>query len=141
MHAISFIASLASRSLRASKILVHDMSAKENITIAKLVASALEGLAMPITALCLSKPFCKLSCNLSAQLPLVKAAVSSIASCQLGCHLASSFAPCMQSVSSTVFCQLGYSAKAQLNIQLMLAAEQHKSLQTELEAAAKVPVG
>jgi len=47
----------------------------------------------------------------------------------------------MQSVSSTVFCQLGYSAKSQLNSQLLTAAEQHKSLQTELEAAAKVAVG
>ncbi|DBA88214.1 TPA: hypothetical protein ACH3X1_016168 [Trebouxia sp. C0004] len=47
----------------------------------------------------------------------------------------------MQSVSSTVFCQLGYSAKSQLNSQLVTAAEQYKSLQTELEAAAKVAVG
>ncbi len=47
----------------------------------------------------------------------------------------------MQSVSSTVFCQLGYSAKSQLNSQLVIAAEQYKSLQTELEAAAKVAVG
>ncbi len=47
----------------------------------------------------------------------------------------------MQSVSSTVFCQLGYSAKSQLNSQLVTAAEQHKSLQAELGAAAKVAVG
>ena len=32
-HAINAIASLALRSLRASKILVHEMNAKENITI------------------------------------------------------------------------------------------------------------
>ena len=47
----------------------------------------------------------------------------------------------MQSVSSTVFCQLGYSAKSQLNSHLVTAAEQYKSLQTELEAAAQVAVG
>lgn len=47
----------------------------------RLVASALEELAMPIIALCLPEPFCKISCNLLAQLTPVKAAVSSIASC------------------------------------------------------------
>ena len=53
------------------------MNAKENITI----GCNLEGLAMPIIALCLPEPFCKLSCNLLAQLTPVKAAVSSLASC------------------------------------------------------------
>ena len=46
---------------------------------------------------------------LTAQLPLVKAGVSSVASSLLSCDPASFFVPCTQSISSTVFFQLGYS--------------------------------
>ena len=60
---------------------------------------------------------CRLSCNVSAQLPLVKAAVRSVATCYLICDRISLVVLCMlglQSVSSTVFCQLGCDLLLQL---------------------------